>query len=191
MFFQNAWTAFCHALGIGLTGQDLSASQMGLRAMVVYLAWLAAVRFADKRLLGKYSPFDVVLAVILGAVLGRAINGSTPFFETMGAGAVLVGMHWLFALLSARSHAFGKLVKGEERVLVWNGEVRRSEMRKSHLSERDLLEMLRLNGKVADPADVAAAYLERNGEISVLPFRPSRVVDVDVLPGVQTVRIVL
>jgi uncharacterized membrane protein YcaP (DUF421 family) len=191
MFFQNAWAAFCQALGIGLTGQDLTATQMGLRAVVVYLAWLAAVRFADKRLLGKYSPFDVVLAVILGAVLGRAINGSTPFFETMGAGAVLVGMHWLFAILSARSHAFGRLVKGEERVLVWNGEVRRAEMQKCHLSERDLLEMLRLNGGVADPRDVAAAYLERNGEISVLAFRTARVVEVDVLAGVQTVRIAL
>jgi uncharacterized membrane protein YcaP (DUF421 family) len=191
MFFQNAWTAFCQALGIGVTGQDLSATQMGLRAMVVYLAWLAAVRFADKRLLGKYSPFDVVLAVILGAVLGRAINGSTPFFETMGAGAVLVGMHWLFAFLSARSHVFGNLVKGRARVLVWNGEVRRAEMRRSHLSDRDLMEMLRLNGHVADPVGVAAAYLERNGDVSVLPFRQARVVEVDVLAGVQTVRIVL
>ena len=191
MFFQNAWAAFCNALGIGMTGQDLSATQMGLRAMVVYLAWLAAVRFADRRLLGKYSPFDVVLAVILGAVLGRAINGSTPFFETMGAGAVLVGMHWLFAFLSARFHLFGRLVKGEERVLIWNGELRRAEMRKNHMTERDLSEMLRLNGHVADPQDVAAAYLERNGEISVLPFRQARVVEVDVLAGVQTVRIVL
>jgi uncharacterized membrane protein YcaP (DUF421 family) len=191
MFFHNAWTAFCQALGVGVRGQDLSATQMGLRAVVVYLAWLAAVRFADKRLLGKYSPFDVVLAVILGAVLGRAINGSTPFFETMGAGAVLVGMHWLFAFLSSRSHAFGKLVKGRERLLVWNGEVRRAELRKAHLSDNDLLEMLRLNGKVADPGDVAAAYLERNGEISVLPFRKTRAVEVDVLAGVQTVRIVV
>jgi len=129
--------------------------------------------------------------VILGAVLGRAINGSAPFFETMGAGAVLVGMHWVFAILSARSHGFGKLVKGEERLIVWNGEVRREEMRKHNLSDRDLLEMLHLNGNVADPGDVAAAYLERNGEISVIPFRKSRAVEVDVLDGVQTVRIVL
>lgn len=191
MSFQNAWATLCNALGIGITGQDLSATQMGLRAIVVYLAWLAAVRFADKRLLGKYSPFDVVLAVILGAVLGRAINGSTPFLQTMGAGAVLVGMHWLFTLLSARFHGFGRLVKGEERVLIWNGEVRLGEMRKNHMSERDLSEMLRLNGHVADPRDVAAAYLERNGEISVLPFRKAHTVEVDVLAGVQTVRIVL
>jgi uncharacterized membrane protein YcaP (DUF421 family) len=191
MFFQNAWVAFCQALGIGVAGQDLSGTQMGLRAAVVYLAWLAAVRFADKRLLGKFSPFDLVLAVILGAVLGRAINGSSPFFETMGAGAVLVGMHWVFAIFSARSHGFGKLVKGEERLIVWNGEIRRGEMRKHNLSEHDLMEMLRLNGNIADPADVAAAYLERNGEISVIPFRKAHTVEVDVLAGVQTVRIVL
>jgi uncharacterized membrane protein YcaP (DUF421 family) len=191
MFFQNAWTAFCQALGIGVSGGNLSATQMGLRAAVVYIAWLAAVRFADKRLLGRYSAFDVVLAVILGAVLGRAINGSSPFLETMGAGAVLVGMHWLFAFLSARSHGFGKLVKGEERVIVWNGEVRSAEMRKSNISDHDLMEMLRLNGNTTDARDVAAAYLERNGQISVIPFRKAHTVEVDVLAGVQTVRIVL
>ena len=62
-------------------------------------------------------------------------------------------------------------------------------MRKYNLSDRDLREMLRLNGNVGDPGDVAAAYLERNGEISVI--RKARVVDVEVLAGVQTVRIVL
>ena len=191
MFFQNIWAAFCHALGIGLTGGELSAAQMGLRAAVVYLLWLAAVRFADNRLLGRYSPFDVVLAVILGAVLGRAINGSTPFFETLIAGAVLVGMHWILTILSAHSHAFGKLVKGRERLLVRNGEVQQMEMRKNHLSDRDLLEMIRLKGNVADPRSVAEAYLERNGEISVIPHRPPHVVEVDVSAGVQTVRIVL
>ena len=191
MLFQHVWAAFCQALGIGLNGRDLTSTQMGLRAAVVYLAWLAAVRFADNRLLGRYSPFDVVLAVILGAVLGRAINGSTPFFETLIAGAVLVGMHWILTIVSSHSHAFGNLVKGKERLLVWNGEVQRVEMRRNHLSDRDLLEMLRLKGNVADPRSVAAAYLERNGEISVLPHRTPQVVEVDVSAGVQTVRIVL
>ena len=191
MFFQDIWAAFCRALGIGLTGEQLTAAQMVLRAVVVYLVWLAAVRFADRRLLGKYSPFDVVLYVILGAVLGRAINGSTPFFETMGAGGVLVGMHWIFAVLSARSHGFGRLVKGEESLIVRDGEVLRAEMRRNHLSDRDLLEMLRLNGHTADPREVAAAYLERNGEVSVIPIRKAHTVEVDVAGGVQTVRIVL
>ena len=191
MFFQNTWAAICRALGIGLTGGELSAAQMGLRAAVVYLLWLAAVRFADNRLLGRYSPFDVVLAVILGAVLGRAINGSTPFFETLIAGAVLVGMHWILTILSAHSHAFGKLVKGRERLLVRNGEVQQVEMRKNHLSDRDLIEMIRLKGNVADARSVAEAYLERNGEISVIPQRAPQIVEVDVSAGGQTVRIVL
>jgi len=64
-------------------------------------------------------------------------------------------------------------------------------MRKSNLSDHDLMEMLRLNGNTADPRDVAAAYLERNGEISVIPVRKAHTVEVDVLAGVQTVRIVL
>ena len=57
--------------------------------------------------------------------------------------------------------------------------------------DRDLLEMLRLKGNVADARSVVAEYLERNGETSVLPRRMPQVVEVDVSAGVQTVRIVL
>jgi uncharacterized membrane protein YcaP (DUF421 family) len=100
-------------------------------------------------------------------------------------------MHWILTIVSSHSHAFGNLVKGKERLLVLNGEVQRVEMRRNHLSDRDLLEMLRLRGNVADPRSVAAAYLERNGDISVLPQRTPQVVEVDVSAGVQTVRIIL
>ncbi len=42
-------------------------------------------------------------------------------------------------------------------------------MRKTNISEKDLPEDLRLNGMVADPAEVKMARLERDGKISMIP----------------------
>jgi len=42
-------------------------------------------------------------------------------------------------------------------------------MRAHRLSEADLLEELRQEGKVESPKDVKKAFLERSGKISVVP----------------------
>jgi uncharacterized membrane protein YcaP (DUF421 family) len=41
-------------------------------------------------------------------------------------------------------------------------------MRQHDLSEHDLVEDLRLNGNIDDLRQVRAAYIERNGQISVV-----------------------
>jgi len=111
--------------------------------------------------------------------------------ETMAGAAVLVFMHWLFSAVALRWHGFGVLVKGRSRTLVRGGEVDEHMMRKTHLTRRDLEEDLRSNG-VTDASDVAEARLERSGQVSVVkkPSQP-KVVEVQVAPGVQTVRIKL
>ncbi|MCA1734002.1 MAG: DUF421 domain-containing protein, partial [Acidobacteria bacterium] len=76
--------------------------------------------------------------------------------------------------------------------LIEDGEILWDNMRKSHLSEKDLLGALYTNGTVTDPADVKLARFERSGDISVIPRekkKKMRVVEVAVKEGVQTVRI--
>lgn len=65
---------------LGLDADNLTIWQMSLRAVVVYIAGLAMVRIGEKRFLGKSSAFDVLLSIIIGSVLSRAINGSVHFF---------------------------------------------------------------------------------------------------------------
>ena len=93
-------SAFERALGAHAAPNDLAMGQIVLRAIFVFLVWLVIVRLADRRLLGKYSAFDVVLAVMLGSILSRAINGSAPLWGTLVAAAVLVVMHWILTFLS-------------------------------------------------------------------------------------------
>ena len=176
--------------GADLEAADMGPGRMALRAAVVYGFTLLIVRVGSSRFLGKATPFDVILGIILGSVMSRAINGSADLVATSVAGAVLVGMHWLFAVLSYHTHWFGSIVKGAPVKLVEDGRIREDAMRGSSLSRRDLEEALRLEGMEADPARVALAYLERDGSISVIPRREgARVVEIKVADGVQTARI--
>ncbi|HET7563653.1 MAG TPA: YetF domain-containing protein [Gemmatimonadaceae bacterium] len=181
-----------HLLGLGRDIGDVNALQMALRTIVIYAVALAIVRLGSKRFLSEASAFDVIVAIMLGSIMSSAINGSAPFVPTIVAGAVLVGIHWLLAFLTARLGWFGPLVKGNRQLLIRDGEIQVDGLRKSGLSQRDLEQHLRLEHKTTDISRIERAYMERNGKISVVPAeRPPQVTDVSVQDGVQTVRIEL
>ena len=190
--FQELWNSIGDLIGLG--AEDLTVWQMALRAIIVYVTAIFFVKIGEKRFMGKNTAFDMILGIVLGSVLSRAVTGNAPFVQTIGAGAVLVGVHWLFSVVSFHSDWFGTLIKGRARMLIQDGEIQWDNMRKSHISRKDLEMALYNTGKVTDPGDVRIARFERSGDISVIPLEKEkklRVVDVAVREGVQTVRIEL
>jgi uncharacterized membrane protein YcaP (DUF421 family) len=157
-------------LGPASHPDDLGVGQVALRAALVYAFLLGLVRFAHARLLGKATPFDIAVSILIGSVMSGAIDGSSPLLPTLAAGAVLVGMHALFASAAFHTSWFGKIVKGQRILLIADGEIREEGMAEAKLSRRDLEEALRLQASETDPAAIKRAWLERNGDISVIPY---------------------
>ncbi len=155
-------------LGIGLEPRYLNYWQVALRGIIVFITGLTMVRVGAKRFLARKTAFDVILAFILASMLARAINGSAAFFPTILCGFVLVLFHRLIAAIAFHWHAFGTLVKGGDDLIIENGQVRPEALRRHYLSERDLMEDLRLKS-CDDPAKVKCARLERSGDVSVIP----------------------
>lgn len=176
---------------LGLDAERLSLWHMGARAILIYVAALLMVRVAgDRRFLGSHAATDVLLSIILGSTLSRAINGSAPFFATLGAALILVMLHWLFNWLAFSSPHFDRWIKGRSRVLIQDGQINHQALKNSHLSHQDLASSLRLQGKLTDVDRVKLARLETSGKISVIPEEKSpRILEVSVEDGVQTVRI--
>src|SRR3954451_3199334 len=176
-------------LGAGLESKEINALQMGLRAAIVYLVTVGIVRPGKKRFLGRATAFDVILGIMLGSVVSRAVTGNAPILPALGASAVLVAMHWLFSGLALCWHGFGHIIKGRSEALIRGGRVDDEAMRRAHMTEYDLWEDLR--GKsVSDLKQVSQARLERSGQLSVIKAKlKPKVVDVAVADGVQTVRI--
>src|ERR1041385_324725 len=156
------------ALGLRLQPAELNFGQIALRGIIVFVVALVMVRLGDKRFLSKKTAFDAILGFILASMLARAVNGSAAFWPTLAGGFVLVGCHRVIAFLSRRGQAFGTLVKGTSDPVIRDGKIIAANLRRNDMSEDDLLEDLRLNGNLDSTKEVKAAYVERNGDTSVV-----------------------
>lgn len=156
------------ALHIIGTENDIEWWQMAIRAFVVFVIAVALIRISNKRIFGKLTPFDIVLGIILGSILSRAVTANSPFIPTICAATVLVLLHRLMGLLAYRYDWFGALVKGHRQMLVKDGEIVWKEMSRQNISKRDLQEAMRNTGNTTDISEVKYAFLERSGDISVI-----------------------
>lgn len=163
---ESAWSAISWALG--LEAEQLAVWQMSLRAFVVYIIGIVLVRLGEKRFIGKFSAFDVILGIMIGSILSRAISTADHFIPQLAAALVLIGMHYAFAVLAYHTNWFGDLVKGQARTLVIDGDIQWEAMRRGHISEKDLKSALRENASVDDLSKVKRARLERSGNISAI-----------------------
>ncbi len=154
-------------LGIGV--EKLNWWQMGLRAVIVFFVGLLYIRVANKRIFGRHSAFDIVLGVMFGSIMSRAITGNSPFFPTLVAGLVLILLHRLLAAAAYRTGSgVSNFLKGHTVTLVRNGELQREVMQAHNITENDIHEAIRSSGKPEELEKVKSACLERSGSISVV-----------------------
>lgn len=152
----------------GMEAEEVNFLQLIARSIVIYIIGIALVRLGNKRFVGKMTAFDIIIAIIIGSLLSRAITNNDLFFTVLPACLMLILMHRLFAYFASHSDKFGDWIKGNDRVVVENGKILWKAMHKSHLSEQDLMQTLRLNTNTADVEKIKIARLERNGDISFI-----------------------
>ncbi|WP_324675507.1 DUF421 domain-containing protein [Hymenobacter sp. GOD-10R] len=161
-----AW--FSNLLELHAGPHTISVLAMCLRAFIIFFVSLGLLRLVGTRAFGSNTPFDVVIKIILGAVLSRAIVAASPFFGTLLASTVLVVLHRVLALAAYHSDFVGRLIKGEPRVLAQGGQLFHDQLRKTDLSEKDLHEGLRDAANIDSLAETDVVRLERNGQITVV-----------------------
>lgn len=157
-----------HAL-IGSDADTITWWQMCIRGGFIFIAALALVRAGYRRAFGRHTGFDIVLAVILGSVLSRALTANAPFIPSIAASATLVLLHSLMTRFVYSHHWFGFLVKGRRVDLIRNGRAIPENLKKTEITERDLAEAMRSEGGPTSFEDVELACAERSGDISIVP----------------------
>jgi len=139
-----------------------------LRAAVVYVVLLTLIRLSGKRTMGQFTPFDVLLIVLLGtAVQNSLIGNDTSLGGGLLLAAVLIALNWCVAFVTSHSQRAERIVEGVPVVLARDGQLYRSVLRRELVSEDDFTEALRRNGQMT-LVDVRIALLETNGSISVV-----------------------
>jgi uncharacterized membrane protein YcaP (DUF421 family) len=143
-------------------------AELMLRGTLVYWLLFLIFRFVLRRDVGAVGIADILLLVIVADAAQNAMSGG---YETFGEGAILVGTivawNWLFDFLSYRIPAVRRFATPSSLKLVDQGSVLRRNLRREYITMEELLEKLREQG-VEDVRDVKAAYLEGDGQISVI-----------------------
>jgi len=149
-------------------GRDLTALQMAARAFVMFFIAVALVRIAGMRAFGRKSAFDIIVAMMLGAILSRAVTGVSPVIPTLAASVTICIIHRSLAFFNTRFRFLSSFLKGDPIVLYKDGMLMENNMRRCDISMRDLEEGLRLAGNVSSLAEVKEVRMERSGKISVV-----------------------
>jgi uncharacterized membrane protein YcaP (DUF421 family) len=153
---------------------DVSIFETIVRGIVTYLAIFVMLRVV---LRGRSSAVTVSDLLVFVLVADAAQNAMAADYHSVTNGIVLVGTIFGSSLvvdwLAFRFPRVQQFVHPERKPLIVNGRVVRKTLQDELMTEPELMTQLRLNG-AERVEDVKCAYLEGNGEVSVIKFPEGR-----------------
>lgn len=165
-----------------------------LRAIILYLVMVVAMRAMGRRQLGQFQPYEFALTIILADLISSPMESvSTPLMQGLLPVAALFVTHCALTLISVKSDRARAVISGKPVVVVSDGEIRQEELKKLCMGLSDLMEGLRCAG-ILDPAETGTAVVESNGKITAFPRSTSRPVsagEMGVSPGYEGLPMIL
>jgi uncharacterized membrane protein YcaP (DUF421 family) len=141
-----------------------------LRTAIVYFALIALVRFAGRRTLAQISTFDFIVLLIIGGTTQRALLGQDySVTNALIVVVTLILIDVVFSLIERDSPTFAKIINGSPLIVVEDGRVLHNRLRRSRLTEEEILSAARHSHGIERLADVKYAILEASGAISIIP----------------------
>ena len=141
---------------------------IALRATVIFLALYVVVRLLGKRELGQMTPFELIVLVVIGDLIQQGVTQND--FSLTGAIVAVSTIAFWALVLSWASYLWPRaerLLEGEPRVIVRDGEVIEAALRRNRLTRSEVESEMRLTG-ISHMEDVAWAILEPRGKISFI-----------------------
>jgi uncharacterized membrane protein YcaP (DUF421 family) len=137
--------------------------------MVVYITVLGLLRLGGKRELGQMSPADLVVILIIANAVQNAMNGGdVSLVGGLVSAATLVGGNLLLGRFGRSIPILGRLVVEEPTLLVQDGKPITKNLKHEHVDVAEVEMAAREHG-ISDLDEVAAAILEIDGSISIIP----------------------
>ena len=148
---------------------DLQAAwwELPLRAAIIYGALLAMVRVSGRRTVGQFTPFDLLVVMLLSESVSSGLSGSEESVTgSLLAAATLVALNVLVAFATSRSARLHTLMEGRPVLVGRDGQIFGEVLRKHRIPAGDVEQALREAD--CDQAEMKFACLEADGKISIL-----------------------
>lgn len=141
--------------------------QLPLRAAIIYSALLVMVRLSGRRTVGQFTPFDLLVVMLLSESVSSGMSGGEDSVTgALLAAATLVSLNGLVAFLTSRSTGFQRMVEGDPILIGRDSVIFENVLRAQRIPVGDAKQALREAD--CDQKDMQFLFLEVDGEISVL-----------------------
>lgn len=143
-----------------------------VRATVVYLVLLLMVRLTGKRTVGQFTPFDLIVVMLLSEGVSGSLKGPD---ESLPGGlivaATLVVLDMAIAVLTARSRKADAVLEGKPVLIGRDGVIYEDVLKRQRVPVADVEKALR--GADCDLEEMRMAILEADGNINIMKKKDS------------------
>ncbi|TWI63585.1 uncharacterized protein DUF421 [Pseudoduganella lurida] len=146
---------------------DLPWWEFVVRAAAIYCFLLVMVRITGKRTIGQFTPFDLLVVMLLSEGVSNSLSGGDNSLPGgLIIAATLIALNVLFAVATSRSRKIAELVDGRPVLLGRDGKIYDDVIKKCRVAEGDVEQALR---QADCPLHkMKCAFLEPDGAITIL-----------------------
>lgn len=138
-----------------------------VRGGIVYLVLLAMVRVTGKRTVGQFTPFDLIVVMLLSEAVSSSLNGGDESITGgLIAAATLVALDMVIAVATSRSKKADAAIQGSPVLVGRDGVIYDEVLKRQRVPRSDVEKALR--GADCDIEDMRMAILEADGNINIL-----------------------
>ena len=137
-----------------------------IRAFIIYIFVIIAVRIMGKRQVGELKPHELVITFLISSTATIPLqDNNMPLLNCIMPILLFVSLDIIVAVLSVKSIKFRNLIQGRPTVIIDKGKIDEKKLRQLRFTVDDLCDALRQQG-FWDISEVQNAVIETNGSIS-------------------------
>ena len=141
--------------------------ELVIRGAVIYIFLLVMVRVTGKRTVGQFTPFDLLVVMLLSEAVSPALTGGEEgILSGIIVASTLIVLNMLIAFATSHNRKLAELVDGVPVLLGRDGKIFDDVVKKARVAEGDVEQALR---EADCPLHkMKCAFLEPDGKITIL-----------------------
>lgn len=140
-----------------------------IRAIIIYIFIIIAVRLMGKRQVGELKPHELVITILLSAVAVIPLeDNSMPLANCLVPILLFISMEIIVSVISMKSLWFRNIIQGRPIFIIRNGKLDQKKLKEMRFTIDDVVDALRQKD-IFDLSEIEDAIIETNGTITVLP----------------------
>ena len=159
-----------------------------IRAMILYILFVLAVRLMGKRQIGQLEPTEFVVAILIADLASVPMQDiGIPLLSGILPILTVLAIELISSVLAMRFRRVRRFLSGSPILLMENGHILTENLTRTRLTVDELVQHLRENG-ILDLSTVQYALLEVDGQISTIvhpKYQPPTASDLKLKPEAQ------